>query len=77
MNQAEEDSAPYFKMDRSIVRQFNSFEEADSFEENWMERSIEDRLAVIEFLRSQGIGVNNLSGKMDRSYFEIRKAPYK
>lgn len=72
MDKTEENNVPYFKMDRTVVRQFNSFEESDSFDENWLRKTPRERLAVIEFLRMQWIELNDYPKQMDRSYFEYR-----
>ena len=66
-----ESNDPY-KMDRSRVIAFNSFEEANAENSLWMDRSVEERFLAIEFLRAQWIELNNLSTVMDKSFFVIR-----
>lgn len=70
MNKAEEDSAPYFKMDRT------KFDYIDAGYENrvidqQLSMSDEERFFAMETLRITGL--NNPNDKMDRTYFEIRK----
>ncbi|MEO6884036.1 MAG: hypothetical protein ABI199_08430 [Bacteroidia bacterium] len=59
-------------MDRTIVKNVSSAEEAEMESIFWIERSVEERYYAIEFLRAQWIEMNQLSPKMDRTYFEYR-----
>lgn len=68
----EFDISSFFKMDRTIVKNVSSAEEAEMESIFWIERSVEERYYAIEFLRAQWIEMNQLSPKMDRTYFEYR-----
>ena len=68
----EIDLNEYFKMDKTIIKQFNSFEEAETDSAFWLSRSVEERYFAIEFLRGQWIEMNNLSSVMDKMHFEYR-----
>jgi hypothetical protein len=69
---AERTNDHQFKMDRSFLIQFDSFEEAEKIKLASDDLSLDDRLRAIEFLRMQWIEMNGLSTKMDRTYFEYR-----
>jgi len=66
------DLSEYFKMDKTILKTFNSFEEAEEDNAFWLSRPVEERYYAIEFLRAQWIEMNNLPQQMDRKYFEYR-----
>jgi hypothetical protein len=60
-----------FKMDRTHLVQFGSFQEAEKFNLA-SQMNVDDRLRAIEFLRKQWIDLNGLNSTMDRSFFEYR-----
>ena len=45
----ETDLNNYFKMDKSKVKTFNSFEEADKENSFWLTRPVEERYYAVEF----------------------------
>lgn len=49
----EIDLSIYFKMDKTIVHTFNSFEEAEKENAFWLKQPVEQRYYTVEFLRAQ------------------------
>jgi hypothetical protein len=59
------------KIDKTAYKIIRSKNDLDEEIIYWLDKTPQERLAAIEFLRQQYIQMNRLSTKMDKTVFEI------
>ena len=59
------------KIDKSVYKVIRGKDDVEEEVFYWLDKSVQERIEAVEFLRTQYIQIHGLSEKMDKSAYEI------